>query len=75
MADGLFEKLQRLIALTGKLHQERAHWQARAEQLEAENQAMQQAIAQSHAEITDLIGQVERLRHEQEHEPVNRSTT
>ncbi|HHQ68726.1 MAG TPA: hypothetical protein ENM98_00240 [Halothiobacillaceae bacterium] len=59
MADGLIDKISRLIALTRRLEQEREQWQQRAESLQDENQAMRQAIDESHEQIEALIRRVE----------------
>ncbi|MFW6021801.1 MAG: hypothetical protein ACOCPR_06915 [Guyparkeria sp.] len=64
MAEGLADKIERLLAAAEHAHAERNEWRAQATSLAEENRELRRLIEHSHDRIEELAGQLRRLENE-----------
>ncbi|WP_158611769.1 hypothetical protein [Guyparkeria sp. SCN-R1] len=61
MAEGLADKIERLLAAAERAHAERSEMRTQAASLAEENRELRQLIEHSHDRIEELAGQLRRL--------------
>ncbi len=64
MAEGLADKIERLLAAAEQAHAERSELRAQATALGEENRELRRLIEHSHDRIEELAGQLRRLEDE-----------
>ncbi len=61
MAEGLADKIERLLAAAERAHAERSEMRVQAASLAEENRELRRLIEHSHDRIEELAGQLRRL--------------
>jgi len=64
MAEGLADKIERLLAAAERAHAERSEMRAQAASLAEENRELRRLIGHSHDRVEELAGQLRRLEDE-----------